>query len=195
MDKTEMERRQILMTLGALSLTGCSGGGGGTSSPSVPIASPPPPPPPPSSTAVLKDVFASDFLIGAAVQAGQMTGGSIAQSLAEQHFNSITAEFEMKADIIAPNQGSFDFSAGDALLDFATTNGASLRGHALLWYRSTPGYFTIGGASDVRDKLETYINEVLTHYAGDIYAWDVVNEVVSDAASDTYRQDEWFQAA
>ncbi|MEL6826966.1 MAG: endo-1,4-beta-xylanase [Pseudomonadota bacterium] len=197
MDKKSMERRQVLAVLSAATVSACTGGGGNAAAPTVPIASPPPPPPPPppSSTAALKEVFASDFLIGAAVQAGQITAGDIDQALAEQHFNSITAEFEMKADIIAPNQGSFDFSAGDALLDFATTNGASLRGHALLWYRSTPGYFTIGGAGDVRDKLEAYINQVLTHYAGDIYAWDVVNEVVSDAASDTYRQDDWFQAA
>lgn len=197
MDKKSMERRQVLAVLSAAAVSACTGGGGNAATPTAPIASPPPPPPPPppSSTAVLKDVFTSDFLIGAAVQAGQITGGDIDQTLAEQHFNSITAEFEMKADIIAPNQGSFDFGPGDTLLDFATMNGASLRGHALLWYRSTPGYFTIGSASDVRDKLETYINEVLTHYAGDIYAWDVVNEVISDSASDTYRQDDWFQAA
>ncbi|MEO1324854.1 MAG: endo-1,4-beta-xylanase [Pseudomonadota bacterium] len=149
-------------------------------------------PPPPEQAA--RDVFENDFLFGAAVQAGQVTGGGIDQELAERHLNSITAEFEMKANIIAPTQGNYDFSAGDALLDFATANGAVLRGHALIWYRSTPGYFTIGGQSDVRDTLEAYINEVMAHYAGNVYAWDVVNEVVSDSASDTYRQDDWFAA-
>lgn len=194
----DIERRQILAALGAMSMTACTGGGGSSAGAAPISVSPPPPPapppPPPSSTAILKDVFGSDFLFGAAVQAGQVTGGGVDQSLAGRHFNSITAEFEMKADIIAPNQGSFDFSAGDTLLSFANANGASLRGHALLWYRSTPGYFTIGNANDVRTKLETYIDEVLSHYAGEIYAWDVVNEVVSDAATDTYRQDDWFQA-
>ncbi len=199
MARPDLERRQLLVALGATSLAACSGGGGASSGATVtpPSASPPPPPPPApvSSNAVLKDVFENDFLFGAAVQARQVTGGAIDQDLAERHLNSITAEFEMKANIIAPTQGNYDFSAGDALLEFATANGAALRGHALLWYRSTPSYFTIGGASNVRDKLEAYINEVMAHYAGDIYAWDVVNEVVSDSASETYRQDDWFAAA
>ncbi|MEO1554596.1 MAG: endo-1,4-beta-xylanase [Pseudomonadota bacterium] len=198
MDRQAIDRRHILAALSATGLSACAGGGGSTPSTTPIVTSPPPPPPPPTpppvSTAALKDVFASDFLVGAAVQAGQVTSGGPDQSLAEQHFNSITAEFEMKADIIAPSEGNFDFDAGDTLRDFAATNGASLRGHALLWYRSTPDYFTMGSAADIRTRLETYIETVLAHYAGDIYAWDVVNEVVSDAASDTYRQDDWFQA-
>jgi endo-1,4-beta-xylanase len=197
MDGPSFGRRQLLVGLGATSLAACSGGSGTSSGPTVtqPAASPPPPPPPVSSSAILKDIFENNFLLGAAVQTGQVTDGGIDQNLAERHLNSITAEFEMKANIIAPSQGNFDFSAGDALLDFAMENSAALRGHALLWYRSTPGYFTVGSANDVRDKLEAYINEVMAHYAGDIYAWDVVNEVVSDSASETYRQDDWFTAA
>ena len=139
-------------------------------------------------------MFASDFEIGAAVQTVQVTGGDVDQTLAETHFSSFTSEYEMKADIIAPMQGNYNFDPADRLRSFAQTNGAKVRGHALLWYRTTPGYFTTGTASDVRDKLETYIDAVAGRYSGDVYAWDVVNEVVSDSASDTYRQDDWFQA-
>ncbi len=198
---SDHERRRVLAGLGALSVGACAGGGGSTpaisSSPPSPPPPPPPPspPPPPASTAVLKDVFASDFLIGAAVQAAQISGGDVDQSLAEQHFSSFTSEYEMKADIISPMQGSYNFDPADALLAFAAANTAQVRGHALLWYRSTPAYFTVGSPSDVRTKLETYIADVATRYAGQIYAWDVVNEVISDSASDTYRQDDWFQAA
>lgn len=203
MEFTARDRLRLLTALGAMSLGACAGGGGGAAStpaspPTPPVSPPPPPPPPPpptTSTAVLKDVFASDFEIGAAVQTAQITGGMIDQTLAEIHFSSFTSEYEMKADIIAPTQGSYDFDPADGLRSFAQANSARIRGHALLWYRSTPGYFTIGSANDIRAKLETYIAEVAGRYAGDIYAWDVVNEVVSDSASDVYRQDDWFQAA
>lgn len=197
------DRRRFLAALGAVPLGACAGGSGSSSNvpasppppaPPPPSPPPPPPPPPPAPSAVLKDVFAADFLIGAALQAVQATSGGIDQTVAEQHFNSVTAEFEMKANIIAPTQGSFNYGPGDELLAFARANGADLRGHALLWYRSTPNYFTIGSASDIRSKLETYIADVMTHYAGEIYAWDVVNEVISDDASETYRQDDWYQA-
>lgn len=199
MEFTARDRLRLLAALGAMPLSACAGGGGGSTpappaSPPAPPVSPPPPPPSPSSTATLKQVFATEFEIGAAVQTAQVTGGTVDQSLAETHFSSFTSEFEMKANIISPTQGTYNFDPADGLLAFAQANGAKVRGHALLWYRSTPGYFTVGTPSDVRDKLETYIAAVAGRYAGDIYAWDVVNEVVSDSGTDTYRQDDWFQA-
>ena len=196
MEITARDRLRLLVALGAASLGACAGGGGSSPAAAPPPASPvvSPPPPPARSTAALKTVFASDFDIGAAVQTVQVTGGDIDQSLAETHFSSFTSEYEMKADIIAPMRGSYNFDPADSLRTFAQANGAKVRGHALLWYRSTPGYFTVGTASDVRDTLEAYIAAVAGRYAGDIYAWDVVNEVVSDSNSYLYRQDDWFQA-
>ncbi len=187
---------KYMTAFAALGVSGCSGGSSG-SSPSSPIITPPPPlpPPPPPSSSALKDVFGGDFKIGAAVQAGQISGGGIDQDLCETHFNSFTAEFEMKADINAPEEDQFDFAAGDTIVDFAETNGAVVRGHALLWYRSTPDYFLTGDATTIRTKLETYIDAVLTHYAGRIEAWDVVNEVITDATNtNPYRTGTWYDA-
>ncbi len=197
MPHANRDRRRVLAGLGAISIGACAGGGGSSpasppSPPAPPVSSPPPPPPPPPPA--LKSTFSGDFAIGAAVQAAQISGGGIDQSLAERHFSSFTSEYEMKADIISPTQGDYNFDPGDTLMSFAQANGAQVRGHALVWYRTTPNYFTIGTASDIRDKLEAYIDQVATRYAGQIYAWDVVNEVVSDASSQTYRQDDWFTA-
>ena len=191
MDFSARDRLRLLAGIGLLSAGACAGRVGDSA-----IVSPPPPAAPtapPTTIAALKDVLADDFRIGAAVQAGQIASG-VDQALASTHFNSFTSEFEMKANIIAAKEGQFNFGPGDNLLAFANANGAAVRGHALLWYRSTPAYFTIGRPSDIRDRLETYINAVVTRYAGQIYAWDVVNEVVSDSATDTYRQDAWFQS-
>jgi endo-1,4-beta-xylanase len=83
------------------------------------------------------------------------------------------------------------------LLDFAETNGMAIRGHALLWHLATPDYFFEGSPSDVRARLENYITEVVSRYRGRIFAWDVVNEVVTDndAASDPYRRSNWWEAS
>lgn len=190
---TARDRLRLLAAFGAVSLGACGGGGGGETT--TPFLPPPPPPPPPNSTAILKNVLSGAFDIGAAVQTAQITGGEIDQTLAETHFSSFTSEYEMKADIIAPTQGNYNFGPADTLLSFAQANGARLRGHALVWYRTTPDYFTTGPASNVRDTLETYIATVAGRFAGQIGAWDVVNEVISDSANQTYRQDNWFQAA
>ena len=49
----------------------------------------------------------------------------------------------------------------------------------------------------IRYNLETYINDVLGRYNGRIYAWDVVNEVVTTNGNDAsapYRSSQWFNA-
>lgn len=182
MDFTARDRLRFLAALGTASLAACAGGG-------VRAAAQP------STTPALRDVFAADFDVGAAVQTVQITGGGIDQRLAETHFSSFTSEYEMKADIVAPTPGEYNFAPADTLLAFARANRARVRGHALLWYRSTPDYFTTGNANAVRDRLETYIADVAGRYAGQIEAWDVVNEVISDRDSEVYRQDDWLAAA
>lgn len=54
-----------------------------------------------------------------------------------------------------------------------------------------------GTPAEVKVKLQTYITEVVTRYRGKIYAWDVVNEVVTDdsALGDPYRRSNWWAAS
>ena len=101
----------------------------------------------------------------------------------------------MKADIIAPTEGQFNFTPGDEIVSFAEANNTVVRGHALLWYRSTPSYFTTGMSGDIRARLEAYIDAVMQHYSGRVGVWDVVNEVITDAGNaGLYRDDVWFRA-
>lgn len=143
----------------------------------------------------LKEVFADEFLVGTAVKPPRVTTDPINRSLAVKHFSSFTAENAMKARWIAPERDTYRFEAPDSLVDFAEANSAVVRGHALVWYRSTPDYFTQGSPSKVRKTLEPYIDKVVSRYRGRIAAWDVVNEVISDAPDRIYRQDDWFAAA
>ncbi|MES1201157.1 MAG: endo-1,4-beta-xylanase [Pseudomonadota bacterium] len=189
--------RMLAAGLAALT-TACGGGGGGGyggSSPPPPPLPPPPPPPPPPPTTKLKDAYAGKFLCGAAVQSGQLTDASVTDVL-KAHFNSMTAEYEMKADIIGPSEGVYNFTPGDQLATFCQNNSINLRGHALVWHQTSPSWFFAGGdPATIRARLETYITAVVTHFKGKVYAWDVVNEVASDGADPVYRQDSpWYQA-
>ncbi len=145
---------------------------------------------------MLRDVYAAGFLTGAAIQRAQIDTATADRTILESHFSSITAEYEMKPDIIAPSASVRDFSRADALVDWAGANGIAVRGHALLWHQTTPSWFLTGTRDEIRTRLQAYVTEVVTRYRGRIHAWDVVNEVISDSAGGTapYRDSNWFQA-
>jgi endo-1,4-beta-xylanase len=42
-------------------------------------------------------------------------------------------------------------------------------------------------------RLKTHITEIVTRYKGKIYAWDVVNEAISDKKDEFYRPSAWYK--
>jgi endo-1,4-beta-xylanase len=138
--------------------------------------------------------------MGAALSSFQVSDGTMSASLAQSQFNSLTPEFQLKPDVIAPTEGVFDFTAADELVDWAIANGMDVRGHALLWHEATPAYFLQGTNAEIRARLETYITTVVEHFRGRITVWDVVNEVTSDdifggpGGVGPDRRTEWFEA-
>jgi endo-1,4-beta-xylanase len=143
----------------------------------------------------LKDVFGPNFLVGAAIEPTQLR---ITRDVAllRKHFSSITAENVMKPHRLAPREGQYYFGPADELARFAQANGIRLRGHTLLWHRNAPGWFFAGGdRAEIRTRLEQYVTNVVTHFKGKVYAWDVVNEVASDNPGEIYRETSpWFKA-
>lgn len=178
--------------------------GGSDSATPQPVVVPPPPGPlPPAPTTFVptvgqfREAFAGNFLIGAAVQADQVQTATTDARLLREQFNSMTAEYEMKPDIIAPTEGTYDWTRPDALMDFAEANNIALRGHALCWHTTAPDWMLSGTPAQVKAKLQTYVTDVVTRYKGRIYAWDVVNEVVTDSGNleDPYRRSNWWTAS
>jgi endo-1,4-beta-xylanase len=155
----------------------------------------------PSVAPALKDVYAADFLIGAAIQPSQLDSPAEA-ALLRKHFSSITAENVMKPATIGSSAGSYNFAPADRLIEFAQASGIQVRGHTLVWHRTAPQWFFEGDKSDlqayrarVRQRLESYITTVVSHFKGKVYVWDVVNEAASDIPGKTYREDSpWFVA-
>jgi endo-1,4-beta-xylanase len=189
-------------------LVACGGGGN---------SAPPPPPdggiivpqlPDPAAAPALKAVFAANFLVGAAIAPVSTTDGDA--TLLVKHMSSITADNALKPDTLQPSvpgspdlPGAMNFAPADTLVAFAKANNIKMRGHTLLWYVTAPDWFFAGCDADpagclpnVRQRLHDYIHRVMVHYGADLYAWDVVNEVVNPdpAATTPYRTNgRWYQ--
>ena len=123
----------------------------------------------------------SNRLIGAAL--GATIGTSPAHdALVAREFSFITAENALKWQTIHPTRATFDYAGGDQLLAFAQSKSMKMRGHTLVWHVHNPSWLTATQwpADTLAQILTDHIHTVLTHYKGEIYAWDVVNEALND---------------
>ncbi|WP_055106480.1 endo-1,4-beta-xylanase [Paenibacillus ihumii] len=143
-------------------------------------------------------MFAEDFQIGAAVN--PMTIRTQEELLA-YHFNSITAENEMKFASLQPEEGAYAFDEADRLAAFARKHGMAMRGHTLVWHNQSTGWLFEDKQGNPVDKatllerLKSHIHTVVGRYKNDIYAWDVVNEVIEDEGDGLLRRSKWLDIA
>jgi endo-1,4-beta-xylanase len=154
-------------------------------------------PPPPS----LAEAYKPYFPVGAAVTPGQLMVGAGGDFVARQ-YNVIVAENAMKPMSLArAGEGEYDFAQADALVDWARARGIKVRGHTLVWHQQTPHWMFEGenGAEVTREtlieRMRRYIHDVVGHFKGRVWAWDVVNEafVTGEAPGDDagYRMSDW----
>jgi endo-1,4-beta-xylanase len=103
------------------------------------------------------------------------------ETTAATEFDFVTPENEMKWDATEPTQGAFTFTAGDAVVTFATQNAMKVKGHNLVSYSQLPAWVSnLTSASAVQSALTSHIANVAGHYKGQVVAWDVVNEAIAD---------------
>jgi len=100
----------------------------------------------------LSEVYKNYFPIGAAVDTGSLYSQEY-KDLLLRHFNSVTAENEMKQNRLMNSVGEiYNFTQADIIVDFALQNNIKVRGHTLIWHGSTPGWFFLD--DDWREPLE-----------------------------------------
>jgi endo-1,4-beta-xylanase len=125
-----------------------------------------------------------------------MTGNLLSQStvtqLQSQQFNMVTPGNEMKWDTTEPSNGTFNFGPGDQIVSYAQANGERVRCHNLVWQSQLPSWVSSLPASQVQGAMETHITTEATHYKGNCYAWDVVNEPFNSDGS--FVSDPFFNA-
>ena len=83
----------------------------------------------------LAKAYEKHFKIGAAVSPVQV---SRHHDLLLQHFNSLTAENEMKYEPTEPAEGIFCFDRADSIVAMAHEMGIKIRAHAPVWHNQTP---------------------------------------------------------
>jgi endo-1,4-beta-xylanase len=146
----------------------------------------------------LKDVFADYFPIGVAVPSSSFDN-ELQSDLIKKHFNSITAENDMKVDSMQPVEGNFNFGKGDRFVEFAQENGIRLRGHTLLWHQAVPSWIFIDDkGNDVSrevllERMKTHIQTLIKYYGDKVEVWDVVNEAIGDTQPYGLRNSKWRQ--
>ncbi|MEP7145360.1 MAG: endo-1,4-beta-xylanase [Ferruginibacter sp.] len=156
-------------------------------------------PPYPKSDQTLKESYKDAFLMGVAVNDAIVSGRDQAsQNIVVKHFNSITLENAMKAALINPQPGVFNFAPADAFVAFGEAHKMFIIGHTLVWHNQVPPWFFTNAAGKPNTKeeqierLRSHIKTVAGRYAGRVHAWDVVNEVIDNDGS--YRPTLWVNA-
>jgi endo-1,4-beta-xylanase len=96
----------------------------------------------------------------------------------------VTAENEMKFQSLQPTEGTFTYGPADGIVNFAIQNGMKVRGHTLVWHTQTPSWvFNNASKETLLARMRTHISNVVSHFRGKVYAWDVVNEAVMEDGS------------
>jgi endo-1,4-beta-xylanase len=145
----------------------------------------------------LKDYYAAYFPIGVAVGLRDLSADEAQVVL--QHFNSLTPENAMKMGPIHPEEGRYFWRDADTIAAFAQRHGVKLRGHTLVWHSQTPSWLFKDAAGNMVSKevllqrLKDHISTVVGRYKGEIYAWDVVNEAISDKRDEYLRPSLFYQ--
>lgn len=147
----------------------------------------------------LKEVYKDAFKMGCMVNDGIVRGrDSISRNLILQQFNSITLENSLKAEVVNPRPGVWNFNSADAFVKFGEDNNMFIVGHTLIWHNQTPDWFFNDetGKPKTHDAMvefmKSYIETVAGRYKNRINAWDVVNEVIDNDG--TYRQTTWVKS-
>lgn len=90
----------------------------------------------------------------------------------------VEAEDVMKWWVVRRTQGAFDFREADQVVAFAHAHNMKVRGHCLVWDNDNPAWLKQGKftSAQLSDLLHEHIDTVMKHLAGQVFAWDVVNE-------------------
>jgi endo-1,4-beta-xylanase len=116
-------------------------------------------------------------LVGAAVEPRLLSEADYAATVARE-FNMVEPENALKWGSLRPDRNTFNFVPADRVVAFARAHGMKVRGHCLLWSEYNPAWLEKGKFTpeQLNAMLREHIRRVMLHYAGKVFAWDVVNE-------------------
>ncbi len=120
-------------------------------------------------------------LIGTAVRPSLFSENAYASTLARE-FTMVEPEDAMKWRALHPDANTYDFRQGDEVVRFAQAHQMKVRGHCLVWDHDNPDWLARGNftTKHLSRLLRQHITRVMKHYAGQVFAWDVINEALDE---------------
>ncbi|CAN1285003.1 Putative pentatricopeptide repeat-containing protein At5g09950 [Linum perenne] len=93
-------------------------------------------------------------------------------------FKYTTFTNEMKWYSTEKTQGQENYTTADAMLKFAREHEISVRGHNIFWDdpKYQPGWVSNLTSDELKEAAAKRIDSVVSRYAGQLIAWDVMNE-------------------
>ena len=119
-------------------------------------------------------------------------------AIAASQFDVYTPGNEMKWQVVEPEEGVFDWTGADNLVNFADANHALVRGHTLCWHNQLPNWLLAGVAAgdytqtQLLDLLQQHIFTEVGRFRGRIWQWDVCNEFFLDANPSGIDPNNWW---
>ncbi len=112
-----------------------------------------------------------------------------------KEFRSLSPENQMKWEFIHPEQDQYNFGPADDIVRFANKHGQKLRGHTLLWHNQNPAWLTEGDFTpdELKQILRSHIKTVVRHFRGEIYQWDVANEIFDGEGNLRTEENIWIR--
>ena len=128
----------------------------------------------------LKQAYQDYFQLGniyTPKEAKSPKGSAIAE-----HFHIITPENIMKPALMQPKKGEYLFQLADDMFTYAKENNLTVAGHTLVWHQQSLNWLEDHAKTreEAIQYMRAHMEQVITRYAGQIAAWDVVNEAIKD---------------
>lgn len=111
------------------------------------------------------------------------------------HAKIVTTDVALKMSHVAPKPGDKTYGEADRLLKFCNDNKIPMRGHCLIWNEWVPAWIKNLSSAEREKFFDSYIDEVVGRYAGQLHSWDIVNEPFwpGHKAPGGYRLGPWYE--
>lgn len=107
-------------------------------------------------------------------------------SIITRNFDWVVPENCMKCEVIHPQEGVYDFTLADQLVNKALASGVKVMGHCLIWHSQCAPWFHFDkdgkliSKEELKKRMKEHITTIVSHFKGRVSAWDVCNECFED---------------
>ncbi len=136
------------------------------------------------------------LLIGTAFSNDACRNDPLYGEVLAREFNGLVAENTMKLDVIQRVRGQFDFRQAEEMMTFAKQKKMKVRAVPLVWHDALPDWAQnkIFTRQEALSILREHIFTVMRHFRGRVFAWDVLNEGLSDKGPGLREEGPWFHS-